>query len=210
MFLPSGSPCAPNRLRFSLEGIPLQIILASASPRRRELLGQLGLAFTVHAANVDERVSEPPGPALLVEHLATIKAAAVAKTYPEHLVIGADTVVVIDGEILGKPVDRAHAIAMLRRLQGREHQVFTGIALLQGERSVVAHEETIVRFRPLSDEQIERYVDSGDPMDKAGSYGIQGRAGAMIEGIRGDYFNVVGLPLCRLVQLLSSFGVTVL
>lgn len=188
----------------------MQIILASSSPRRRELLGQLGLSFTVHAANVDERVAEPLQPAALVTHLATIKAAAVAQLYPEHLVIGADTVVVVDGEILGKPVDRAHAIAMLQRLQGREHQVFTGVALRQRERSVVAHEETAVRFRPLSDAEIERYVDSGDPMDKAGAYGIQGRAGAMIEGIRGDYFNVVGLPLCRLVQLLSTFGVTVL
>jgi septum formation protein len=188
----------------------VEIILASASPRRRELLGQLGLSFTVDPAHVDERVAEPLAPAALVEHLAAIKAAAVAERYPDHLVIGADTIVVIDGEVLGKPVDRAHAMAMLRRLQGREHQVFTGIALRQGERSIVAHEETVVRFRPLSDGEIERYVDSGDPMDKAGAYGIQGRAGAMIEGIRGDYFNVVGLPLCRLVQLLSSFGVTVL
>lgn len=188
----------------------MEIILASASPRRRELLGQLVLPFTVHAANVDERVAEPLAPAALVEHLAAIKAAAVVDLYPEHLIIGADTIVVIDGEILGKPVDRAHAIAMLRRLQGREHQVLTGVALRQGARSVVAHEETVVRFRPLTDGEIERYVDSGDPMDKAGAYGIQGRAGAMIEGIRGDYFNVVGLPLCRLVQLLSSFGVTVL
>lgn len=188
----------------------MEIVLASASPRRRELLGHLGLPFIVHAANVDERVAEPMAPAALVEHLASIKAAAVVPTYPEHLIIGADTIVVVDGEILGKPVDRAHAIAMLQRLQGREHQVLTGVALRQGARSSVTHEQTTVRFRSLSAGEIERYVDSGDPMDKAGAYGIQGRAGAMIEGIQGDYFNVVGLPLCRLVQLLSSFGVTVL
>lgn len=188
----------------------MEIILASASPRRRELLGHLNLPFRVHAANVDERVAEPLAPAALVEHLAAIKAEAVAPLYPEHLVIGADTIVVLDDEILGKPVDRADAIAMLKRLQGRSHQVLTGVALRQGARTTVAHEVTTVRFRPLSDGEIERYVDSGDPMDKAGAYGIQGRAGAMIEGIQGDYFNVVGLPLCRLVQLLSSFGVTVL
>jgi septum formation protein len=186
------------------------IVLASASPRRRELLQQIGLSFEVQPANVDERAPEPLPPGALVEYLARIKAEAVAKARPGDLVIGSDTIVVIDGEVLGKPADRAEAIAMLHRLNGRQHQVMTGVALVQGARQLVAHEVTEVFFRTLTDAEIERYVDSGEPMDKAGAYGIQGRAGAMIAGIRGDYFNVVGLPLARLTQMLSSFGVAVL
>ncbi|HLN61279.1 MAG TPA: Maf family protein [Symbiobacteriaceae bacterium] len=188
----------------------MHIVLASQSPRRQELLRQVGLSFTVIPSGVDERVDTPMRPDQLVEHLALIKAADVAAREPGALVVGADTIVVVDDAVLGKPRDRADAIAMLQRLSGRVHQVMTGVALISGDRRLVAHEETTVRFRPLTLPEIERYVDSGEPMDKAGSYGIQGRASAMITGIEGDYFNVVGLPLCRTVQMLSEFGVQVL
>jgi septum formation protein len=189
---------------------PLEIILASASPRRQELLRKVGLSFRVSPSQVEERVEVPMNPAQLVEHLASIKARDVAERHPGALVLGADTIVVIDGQVLGKPRDQADAIRMLEMLSGRSHQVMTGVAIVAGGRELVAHEVTAVHFRRLSREEIERYVDSGEPMDKAGAYGIQGRAAAMIQGIEGDYYNVVGLPLCRTVQMLSSFGVTVL
>lgn len=188
----------------------MQIILASASPRRQELLRQVGLTFRVEPSLVDENIAEPLSPAELVEHLALIKAKEVAARHPEAIVLGADTIVVVDGAVLGKPADRAAAIAMLERLADREHLVMTGVALVQGERVLVSHEETAVRFGPLTREQIERYVDSGEPMDKAGAYGIQGRAAGLIESISGDYFNVVGLPLYRTVHMLSTFGVNVM
>lgn len=188
----------------------MEIVLASTSPRRQELLRQLGLAFRTVPSNFDEQVPEPMEPAALVRHLALMKAREVQSRVPDALIIGADTVVVLEGDILGKPRDREHAIAMLKRLSGREHQVMTGVALLKGERTLMAHEVTTVRFRSLDRGQIERYVDSGAPMDKAGAYGIQGRAAAMISSISGDYFAVVGLPLSRTVQMLSDFGVEVL
>jgi septum formation protein len=149
-------------------------------------------------------------PGELVEHLAVSKARDVAVGHPDALVIGADTIVVVAGEILGKPKDRADAVAMLQRLSGGAHEVMTGVAIIGAGREAVFHEVTTVHFVALAQDQIERYVDSGEPMDKAGAYAIQGRAGAMISGIAGDYFNVVGLPICRTVQLLSNFGVTVL
>jgi len=188
----------------------LDIVLASASPRRQELLRQVGVQFRVIPSNVDERVEAPMTPGDMVEHLALSKALDVAVRVPAALVLGADTIVVVDDEILNKPAHRADAISMLERLSGRTHQVMTGVALVGPDRRLVGHEVTSVRFRPLSAGEIERYVDSGEPMDKAGAYGIQGRAAAMIEGISGDYFTVVGLPICRTVQMLSTFGVNVL
>jgi septum formation protein len=188
----------------------LEIVLASGSPRRQELLRQVGLSFRVIPSGVDEQVAEPLAPGALVEHLALAKARDVAAREPGALVLGADTIVVVDGRILGKPKDRADAIAMLQSLSGRSHQVMTGVALIGGGRELVGHEETTVSFVPLTQRQIERYVDSGEPMDKAGAYGIQGRASAMINGIEGDYFTVVGLPLCRTAQMLSEFGIEVL
>lgn len=170
----------------------------------------MGLSFRVMPSNVNEQVDRPMSPGDLVEHLARIKAAEVAGQVPESLVIGADTIVVVDDQVLGKPRDAAAAIAMLERLSGRTHQVMTGVALIQGDKQLVDHEETTVRFRELSRGEIERYVSSGEPMDKAGAYGIQGRASAMIPSIEGDYFNVVGLPLCRTIQMLAAFGITVL
>jgi septum formation protein len=188
----------------------MEIVLASASPRRQELLRQVGLSFRVVPSQVDEQVDEPMAPAALVKHLAVIKAREVARSEPGALVIGADTLVVVDGKVLGKPKDRADAIFMLERLSGRSHQVMTGVAVLHGANEQVIHEVTQVEFLPLAREQIERYVDSGEAMDKAGAYGIQGRAASMVRAIHGDYFNVVGLPLSRTVQLLSAFGVHVL
>ena len=188
----------------------MEIILASASPRRQELLRQVGVTFVVEPSKVDEQVSEPMTPDELVEHLALLKARDVARSHQAAIVLGSDTIVVVDGQVLGKPANRAEAIAMLERLSGREHQVMTGVALVQGQRELVAHETTLVRFGPLNREAIERYVDSGEPMDKAGAYGIQGRAAGFIQAITGDYFTVVGLPLYRTVQMLSQFGVHVL
>jgi len=188
----------------------LEIVLASASPRRQELLRQVGVSFRVVPSQVDEQVSEPMSPGSLVEHLALAKARDVAAREAGALVLGADTIVVVDELVLGKPRDRAEAVVMLRALSGRDHQVMTGVALVAGARELVGHETTTVRFRPLEQGEIERYVDSGEPMDKAGAYGIQGRAAAMISAIHGDYFTVVGLPLCRTVSMLSQFGVSVL
>lgn len=188
----------------------MHIVLASASPRRQELLKQVGVSFVVVPSNVAEEVPEPVSPAALVEQLSLMKAHEVARKYPDEIVIGADTIVVVDNQVLGKPRDRNDAIDMLERLSGREHQVMTGVALVKGDRQLVGHEETTVRFNALERAQIERYVDSGEPMDKAGAYGIQGRAGGFISGIQGDYFNVVGLPLSRTVRMLSHFGIEVL
>ncbi|MBP2019153.1 septum formation protein [Symbiobacterium terraclitae] len=184
----------------------MQIVLASTSPRRQELLRQVGIPFVIDAPDVDEHVLEPLPPGRLVEQLALRKARAVARRRPGSIVLGADTIVVVDGEVLGKPADRADAVAMLERLSGRSHQVLTGVAVVRDGRELVAHEETVVRFASLTREQVEWYVATGEPMDKAGAYGIQGRAAALISGISGDYYNVVGLPLYRTVQMLSQFG----
>lgn len=149
-------------------------------------------------------------PEALVERLASAKAREVSIRHPQSLVIGADTIVTIGGEILGKPRDRAQAVAMLEQLSGRVHTVFTGVALLGDGRELVAHEATQVRFRELSRPEIDAYVDSGEPIDKAGAYGVQGLGAALVESVQGDYYAVVGLPICRTVQMLSQFGVKVL
>lgn len=183
------------------------LVLASASPRRRHLLEQLGLTFTIHP-NPDEEVI-PPGlpPSEIVERLAREKAEPIARLHPEALTLGADTIVVLDGEVLGKPASPAEARSMLRRLSGRTHTVYTGIALFHptSGRSASAHESTNVTFAPLSDEEIAAYVAGGSPLDKAGGYGIQDDTGALfIPRIEGDYFTVMGLPLHRLYRLLRD------
>ena len=190
----------------------MSIILASQSPRRRQLLGQIGLDhFIVRPARGEEVMDPALSPAQLVEELSRQKAREVAgASDPGDLVIAADTVVAIDGRVLGKPHDREEACAMLSALSGREHTVYTGVTVCRDDRMLTQHEATQVRFRPLSPREIRAYVDSGEPMDKAGAYGVQELGALLIEGIRGDYFNVVGLPLCRLGQMLSQFGVELL
>lgn len=186
----------------------MKIVLASQSPRRRQLLGQMGLEFTTQSPEIDESAFHGRDAQDLVETLSREKARWVARQQtPDTLVIGADTVVVLDGAILGKPRDGAEAEAMLAALSGRDHQVFTGVTLCQGDRILTQAEETQVTFRPLTGQEIRQYVSTGEPMDKAGSYGIQGYGCLLVEGIRGDYFNVVGLPVCRLGRMLARFGI---
>ena len=190
----------------------MAVILASQSPRRRELLGQMGIShFIIRPARGEEIVDPALEPGQLVEQLSLQKAREVwEQSRPEDLVIAADTVVAIDGRVLGKPRDEAQAFEMLRALSGRQHTVYTGVTVCQNGRVVTGHEATRVQFRPLSEGEISAYIATGEPMDKAGAYGIQGRGAVLVEGIRGDYFNVMGLPLCRLAGMLRDFGVDVL
>ncbi len=188
-----------------------RLILASASPRRRELLRQLGLEFTVAPADFDEEGVSAASPDRLVRSLAHGKASAVAASHPNEVVLGADTVVVLDEEVLGKPGSKEEAMEMLSRLRGRTHRVYTGIALVcaKSNQEEVAHEATEVTMGAFAQETLARYVASGEPMDKAGAYGIQGLGSILVERISGCYFNVVGLPLYRLGQMLASFGIRV-
>ena len=185
----------------------MAMILASQSPRRRELLGQMGFSFTVRPAKGEELPHPELTPAQRVEELARQKALEVsAEAEADDVVVAADTVVAIDGKVLGKPHDKVHAAQMLSALSGREHTVYTGVAVKRGETLLVEHEATQVRFRPLTEREIDLYIQTGEPMDKAGSYGIQGYGALLVEGIRGDYFNVVGLPICRLGRMLAQVG----
>lgn len=186
----------------------MDIILASQSPRRRELLERMGLTqFQIIPAQGEEVLNPALSPAQLVEELSRQKAAEVAAAHPAALIIAADTVVSIDGRVLGKPHSTQEAAQMLELLSGREHTVYTGVTVTCGGQTVTQHEATAVRFRPLSQGDIARYVSTGEPMDKAGAYGIQGYGSVLVEGISGDYFNVMGLPVCRLARLLGRFGV---
>lgn len=180
----------------------VKIILASASPRRSELLGQIGLEFQVLVSEVEEKVTTDV-PYLVVEQLSAKKAEAVAKkleTVEPVVVIGADTIVACDGQILGKPKDKQEAVYMLQKLQGRSHQVYTGVTLIYQGEVRTFHEATEVEFYPMTDAEITAYVETSDPLDKAGAYGIQGFCARYIKGIVGDYNNVVGLPVGRLYQ----------
>lgn len=181
----------------------MKIILASQSPRRQALLQLLDLPFTVQVSQADETMEPGKDPAQQVARVSQRKAGAIARE-PDWVVIAADTIVVCDGQILGKPTDEANARAMLRLLSGRTHQVMTGLTVLYGDRCHTCTEITDVTFRPLSEREIDRYVRSGEPMDKAGAYGIQGGGALFAEKIHGDYYNVMGLPMCRLVQMLGQ------
>ncbi len=189
----------------------MKLILASSSPRRIELLRRLGLGFEVVKPLWETRVIDDD-PVEVAELTALEKARAVAGGFTEGLVIGADTIVVIDDEILGKPRDGEEARLFLRKLSGRVHRVITGIAVVDAGRGreEVDHEVTEVKFKELSEEEIELYIASGEPFDKAGGYGIQGLGSLFVEWIKGDYFNVVGLPIYRLSLLLRRFGFDVL
>lgn len=188
-----------------------KIILASASPRRRELLEQGGIPFTVIPSQAEEKITtEQPGQA--VEELSYLKCSDIyEESLGDVLVIGADTVVASEGKILGKPSSQKDAVKMLQSLQGREHEVYTGVTIMAREgnenRKKTFHEKTKVVFYPMSDEEIRSYVNTGEPMDKAGAYGIQGKSAVFIKEISGDYNNVVGLPLARLYQELKNMGI---
>jgi septum formation protein len=200
----------------------MTLVLASASPRRRELLTQAGLTFQVHPAHIPEDPLPNEDPIAYVVRLARQKAEAVfaevarsrlcyeksnpPEVAPPQVVLGADTTVTIDNLILGKPEDSADAARMLRLLSGRTHRVITGVAVVTAQRTEVAAEVTGVRFLTLSEEEIAAYIATGEPMDKAGAYAIQGRAARWIPRIVGDYFNVVGLPLALVTTMLESVG----
>lgn len=190
-----------------------KIILASASPRRRELLEQIGAVFEVCPAKGEEKITKSePGEA--AEELSRQKCREIFQTLSgDATVIGADTIVVLDGKILGKPRSKEEAVQMLSTLRGRTHQVFTGVTVMdrEGEKvqTVTFHESTQVSFYPMSDREIEEYVRDGEPMDKAGAYGIQGKGAVFIREIRGDYNNVVGLPVAKLYQELKNMGIQI-
>lgn len=186
---------------------PPRVILASQSPRRRELLTQIGIAHEVRPADIDEAYLPHELPAPHAERLAREKAGKLAAEHPDALVIGADTIVVIDGRVLGKPADAADAERMLMMLSGRTHLVHTAVAVARGARVASGVESVEVTFRPLTAAQARDYVATGEPMDKAGGYGIQGFGAVLVERIHGDYFAVMGLALCRLADLLREVGV---
>lgn len=184
-----------------------RVLLASSSPRRRELLTMIGIAHEVIPADIDEAYLPGEAPLSHVERLARAKADTIARVAPDAVVIGADTIVVIDGQVLGKPRDVAHAATMLRQLSGRTHEVFTAVAVARGPRIDSAVEVVSVTFRELRDEEISAYISTREPMDKAGAYGIQGYGATIVERIDGDFFAVMGLSLVRLVTLLEQHGV---
>lgn len=182
-----------------------RIILASASPRRRELLEKAGLSFEIKAADIDEHISPCATPEEAVQELALQKASAVASSEPDCIVIGSDTVVACDGNILGKPKDEADAARMLRSLSGKTHEVCTGVAIIKNKKIKVFCETTEVEFYDLSDKEINDYVKTGEPLDKAGAYGIQGKGCILVKSISGDYSNVVGLPVSKVYRELGDF-----
>lgn len=189
----------------------IPIILASSSPRRRELLQALGLPFQVQTSDVDETTDPDRTPEEIVTELALRKAREIAGKTAAGIVIGADTIVVLDQAVLGKPRDEADAFRMLAQLQGREHTVFSGVAVIDAAsgREEVAWRSTRVRIRPMTEAEIRAYIATGEPMDKAGSYAIQGFGATLVEGIVGDYFTVVGLPLNTTAELLSRFDIRI-
>lgn len=187
----------------------MAVILASQSPRRQQLLGQIGLQFTVSVADIDETM-DPSLPVESAVAVTSAKKALAVMAGKDDVVVAADTIVVVDGEVLGKPHTKEEAHAMLRQLSGREHIVMTGVTVKKGGRLESFTEKTTVSFRSLSEREIEAYIETGEPMDKAGSYGIQGFGSVFVSKLDGDYFNVMGLPLCSLCPLLRSFGVAVL
>ena len=184
----------------------MSVVLASASPRRRELLQTAGVEFTVRVSDADEHIEPDTPPHEAVMSLARQKALAVAQTCPDDLVIGADTVVVYGGTILGKPADAADAARMLRMLSGKTHTVYTGVCLARAGKAETFFEQTQVTFYPLTQQEIDAYIATGEPMDKAGAYGIQGRGCTLVERISGDYFNVVGLPVAAVCRRLREFA----
>jgi septum formation protein len=182
------------------------LILASSSPRRKELLENLQLTFTISSSEVDESFDPSLSPEDIVMELAERKAQAVFIENPESFVLGSDTLVVVDNQILGKPVNEEDAISMLKMLSGKQHEVYTGVSILSAKSSSRFYEKTEVWFWELTDEEINFYVQSGEPFDKAGSYGIQQLGSMLVKKINGDYFAVVGLPVARTYRELKLLG----
>lgn len=186
------------------------IILASGSPRRQELLGRMGIRdFTVSVPQVDEVCPEGLTPQETVCHISRQKSAAVHAA-ADDIVITADTMVFLDDQRLGKPQDEADALRMLTALQGRRHTVCTGVTVRQGDRVLTESEATGVVFRPAEESELRAYIATGEPMDKAGSYGVQGKGALLVERLEGDFFNVMGLPVLRLSRMLAQFGIKLL
>lgn len=187
-----------------------RIVLASASPRRQELLTRIGITeFDVRIPKVEEWYPAGLSPRETVEYIAREKAdAAAALCTPDEIVITADTMVFLDDQRLGKPLDEADALRMLTALQGRRHLVCTGVTVRQGERFLTESEATEVFFRPASREELLGYIRTGEPMDKAGAYGVQGKGALLVERLNGDFFNVMGLPVLRLSRMLGRFGIS--
>ena len=180
------------------------IILASASPRRKEILELADLKFEVMPSDAQE-ITTKTAPNEVVMELASIKAKDIyKKSEKQSMIVGADTVVAYQGQILGKPTDKADAKRMLTMLSGQTHEVYTGVCVIEDGKTKTFYEETKVTFYEISDEQIDRYIKTGEPMDKAGSYGIQGKAAVFIKGIEGDYYNVVGFPIARFLQEITK------
>ena len=183
----------------------MSLILASASPRRKELLGLFHIPFEIRVADIDETMDPEKAPFDEVARVSGLKAAAL-NVMPDDVVVAADTIVVCEGKVLGKPRDEADAVSMLRLLSGRDHQVMTGVTVRSGQNSRTFTEVTDIHFRELTEKEIRAYVASGEPMDKAGSYGIQGGAALFCTRMVGDYYNVMGLPVCRLGQVLREMA----
>ena len=186
----------------------MNLILASQSPRRRELLGLTGLDFIVRVADIDETMDPGKAPAQEVSRVSRLKALAVSRQ-PGDVVIAADTIVVCEGQILGKPRDEEDAFRILSLLSGRDHEVMTGMTVLKDDEIVTHTEVTKIHFRQLHPAEIRAYIASGEPMDKAGAYGIQGGAALFADQMEGDYYNVMGLPVCRLAMILRGLGLPV-
>ena len=189
----------------------MSIILASSSPRRRELMERMGLDIVIRTAPTDETMRPDGDPYDEVADVSRRKAAAVRPLCgDDDIIVAADTIVVLDGTVMGKPRDFEDAVDMLRRLSGREHHVMTGVTVCRGGRTETKTVVTAVRFRPLAEAEIRAYVATGEPMDKAGAYGVQGLAAIFIEGLDGDFYNVMGLPVCTLAEMLRGYGVRLL
>jgi septum formation protein len=186
-----------------------KIILASKSPRRKQILEQIGLGFEVAVSDFDETQIKFKTPQEMVKKLSLEKAKIIAQKNPDAIVIGADTDVVLDNEILGKPKSKQDAVRILKLLSGKVHKVVTGFTVISGKKSITKHVTSKVKFKKLSEAEIKAYVATGEPMDKAGGYGIQERGGLFIESIMGDYFNVVGLPIFAVSKALKEFGIDI-
>ena len=184
----------------------MNLILASQSPRRRELLGLTGLDFTVRVADIDETMDADKAPFDEVARVSRMKAQAVARK-PGDVVIAADTIVVCGGKVLGKPRNEEDAFRILSLLSGRDHEVMTGMTVLRGDEIVTHTEVTKIHFRQLHPDEIRAYIATGEPMDKAGAYGIQGQGALLVEGIQGDYYTVVGLPVSKLAQMFEELSI---